>query len=67
MENSPQIEVLALNKRQVCAALGGISETTLWRLEKRGLLAPVPGVRNKLYSVEAVRDFVRGGSKRGAA
>ncbi len=51
------VEKLAYNKKEVQAALG-IGETTIWRLEKRGLLRPVPGLRHKLYPVAQLRRLV---------
>ena len=42
--------------QEVCTVLK-ISAVTLWRLEKRGLLTPVPDIRHKRYSVDAVRRF----------
>ena len=56
------IERLAYSKKEACAALG-ISPVSLWRLEKRGLLMPLPQLRHKLYSVEALKKFVGGGAK----
>lgn len=50
------VERLAYTADEVCIALD-ISRTSLWRLEKRGLLKPVPGLRVKRYSVEAVKRF----------
>jgi DNA-binding transcriptional MerR regulator len=41
-------------------AITGLSKVTIWRLEKRGLLKPVPGIRNKLYSRKAVEAFLEG-------
>lgn len=35
-----------------------ISSVTRWRLEKRGLLMPVPGLRHKLYSIKEVEAFL---------
>ena len=54
------VERLALNKRDARLALGGVSETTLWRLEQRGLITSIPGLRHKLYSVESLKRFVSG-------
>jgi predicted site-specific integrase-resolvase len=51
------LERIAYNKKEVCEVLG-LSEVTLWRLEKRGLLKPIFGIRHKIYSVEAVKKFV---------
>lgn len=55
------VERLALNKRDARQALGGISETSIWRLERRGLISAIPGLRHKLYSVESLKRFVAGG------
>ena len=52
-------EKLAYNQAELCAVLG-LSKVTLWRLEKRGLLTPVSGVRNKIYSRRAVLAFIDG-------
>jgi hypothetical protein len=62
MQPNQPVEKLAYNKSEACAALGGISVTTLWRFEKRGLLKPIPGIRHKLYPVAALRRFVEGGA-----
>jgi hypothetical protein len=37
-----------------------ISSVTIWRLEKRGLLKRVPGIRRKLFTVDSVRAFIAG-------
>lgn len=37
-----------------------ISSVTRWRLEKRGLLTPVPHLRRKLYAREEVLAFISG-------
>lgn len=63
MENipdKPQVEALACRRREACRLLGGISTVSLWRLEKRGLIRPVPGLRHKLYAIQSLRDFVSG-------
>jgi hypothetical protein len=52
----PTPPLLTYTTAQVCAALQ-ISPTTLWRLEQRGLLAPIPHLRHKRYSVAAVQKF----------
>jgi hypothetical protein len=54
------IERLALNKAEAREALGGISAVTIWRLERRGLIQAIPGLRHKLYSVESLKRFVAG-------
>lgn len=40
-----------------------ISTTTRWRLEKRGLLVPVPNLRRKLYAQAAIRRFLDSAAK----
>ena len=45
----------------------GLSTTTVWRLEKRGLLRPVAGIRSKLYSRAAVDAFLSGSTSKRAA
>jgi hypothetical protein len=47
---------LVYTAEQVCAALQ-ISAVTLWRLERRGLLKPLPHLRHKRYAVRAVERF----------
>jgi transcriptional regulator with XRE-family HTH domain len=56
---APAAEKLAYSQAELCAALG-LSKVTLWRLEKRNLLRPVPGIRNKIYSRRAVEAFLEG-------
>lgn len=56
----PNVERLTYTKREACIAIG-VSEVTLWRLEKKGLLSPIPGLRHKLYSVAALRRFAERG------
>lgn len=51
------VERLAYTADQVCAALQ-ISKVTLWRLERRGLLRPVPHLRHKRYSASAITQFL---------
>ena len=58
-QSKPAVEKLAYNSAELRAALG-VCGVTLWRLEKRGLLLPVPGLRHKLYSREAVQRFLNG-------
>lgn len=57
---TPTVARLAYNAKEACAALGGVSATSLWRWEKRGLLKTIPGVRHKLYSLETLQRFVAG-------
>ena len=54
---SNRVEELTYDGAQVCAAIK-ISATTLWRLEKRGRLKSLPGLRHKRYSIAGVRRFV---------
>lgn len=56
------IEKLTYDSREARQALG-VSNTTLWRLEKAGFIVPIGGLRKKLYSVAAVRRFVESGAK----
>lgn len=51
-------ERLAYTKRETCALLG-IGETTLWRLEKRGLVRAVPHLRIKIYPRAELERFLR--------
>jgi fatty acid-binding protein DegV len=51
-----RVEKLTYNARETCQALG-ISPTTLWRLEKRGRITAISGLRTKLFSVRALRKF----------
>lgn len=60
-ENRPVIERLTYNAREACAALG-VSPVTLWRLDKRDVLKPLPGLRHRLYSVAALRRFAEKGA-----
>ena len=55
----PTVEKLAYNRAELCAALG-LCPTTLWRLEKAGLLRPVAGIRHKLFSKVEVARFLAG-------
>lgn len=52
------VERLAFNLDEVRAALGGVSVTTIWRWERRGLLNAVPGVRTKLFPKTEVERFL---------
>ena len=56
---SQAVEKMAFTGDEV-ASLTGLSKVTLWRLEKRNLLKPVPGIRHKLYSRKAVEAFLDG-------
>lgn len=56
-------ERLVLNRREACVALG-LSATSLWRLEARGLIRSVPHLRTKLYSLVELERFLNQGSDR---
>ena len=57
--SAPAIERLAFSGEEIQRALG-VSSVTLWRLEKRGLLRPLPGLRRKLYATSEVQRFLSG-------
>ena len=44
----------------------GLSAVSIWRLEKRGLIKRVPGIRRPLFTVESVRAFIAGKAKEAA-
>jgi predicted site-specific integrase-resolvase len=50
------LQRIAYSKKEACEVLG-LSNVTLWRLEKKGLLKPIHGLRHKIYSVEAIKKF----------
>lgn len=56
---SHAVEKLAFHGAEVEKILG-ISAITRWRLEKRGLLKPVPGIKHKLYSRKTLEAFLEG-------
>lgn len=64
-ESSPSLRVvpqrLLYTKREACELLG-LSETTLWRLEQRGLLRPVAHIRHKRFSRREIDRFISNGS-----
>lgn len=64
--NSPRVERLAVKEAEAREILGGISRTSLWRLEKAGFVKALPGMRTKLYSLASLRAYVDGAAK-GAA
>lgn len=59
------VERITYTGQEAAAALG-VSGTTLWRWEKRGLIKPVPGIRLKLFSVAELKRFASA-SRREAA
>lgn len=56
-ETEPLRERWTYTSAEVCSALQ-ISKVTLWRLEKRGLLTPIPHLRHKRYFVGSVQSFL---------
>uniref|UniRef100_UPI00404A0AC1 hypothetical protein n=1 Tax=Cephaloticoccus sp. TaxID=1985742 RepID=UPI00404A0AC1 len=52
---------LTYTKRELCAALH-LSPVTLWRLEQRGVLMPLRGLRHKIYPVSVVERFLAKGA-----
>lgn len=54
----PSVEKLAYTGPEVNEILGGISDVTRWRLEKKGLLKRVPGIGKPLYSRRAVLSLI---------
>lgn len=52
-----QIERLAYTKKELLAYLN-LSPVSLWRLERRGLIHSIAGIRHKRYSVAEVRRFL---------
>lgn len=56
-EAAQKIERLAYTKDELTKALS-LSPITLWRLEKRGLIHSIAGIRHKLYSVAEVKRFL---------
>jgi hypothetical protein len=58
-------EKLAYHRDELCTLLG-LSVVSLWRLEKRGLLRRVPGLKVPLFSAQAVRDFLEGRTATGS-
>jgi hypothetical protein len=52
----PKTLRITLSTQEACAALG-ISVTSLWRLEKRGLIRAVPHLRVKLWPVAELHRF----------
>lgn len=64
-ETPSRTERLVLNRREACVALG-LSATSMWRLEARGLIRPVPHLRTKLYSLVELQRFLNQESGRAA-
>ncbi|MGH7179423.1 MAG: helix-turn-helix domain-containing protein [Tepidisphaeraceae bacterium] len=57
-------QVLLLRPREASAALG-ISERTLWSLAERGEIPRVRIGRAVAYSVDSLREFIRGREQEG--
>ena len=57
--SSQAVEKLAYSGKELQRLLG-LSVVSIWRLERRGLLRAVPGIRNKLYSRKNVEAFLEG-------
>jgi hypothetical protein len=55
-------ERLAYTKAELGAKLS-LSPVSIYRLEQRGLLRPIPGIRHKLFSVAEVNRFLAGGGR----
>ena len=63
--NYLSIEPLAVDLDGVRQLLGTpISDVTIWRLEKKGFLQRVPGIRNRLFTVKSIREFVEDKAQR---
>jgi hypothetical protein len=61
-----QLEPLAVDLNGVRQLLGvSISDTTIWRLEKKGLIKRVPGIRTRLFTVKSIREMVETASLSG--
>ena len=55
----PILEPLAVDLDGVRQLLGSnLSDTSIWRLEKQGLLKRVPGIRARLFTVASIRSLV---------
>lgn len=52
---------LALTAKETAKALG-ISDVTLWRLRKRGLIRPSRALRTPLFSAAEIERFLRDSS-----
>ena len=63
---SAAVEKLVYTLAETSAALGGLSRTTLWRLEQTGALRPLHGIRHKMYAVREILRYVDKQTKAGA-
>jgi len=64
MQCSNEIQPIAVSPDGVRRLLDSpkLSDVTIWRWEKRGLLDRVSCMRHRLYTVESVKRLVAGGS-----
>jgi hypothetical protein len=53
----PSSQKLTYSAKELRELLG-VSSVTLWRLEKRGILTPLPDLRHKLYPAKMVEKFL---------
>lgn len=57
-------EKLAYSVKETCQILGGIDRGTLYRLEKRGLIRPVPHIRrNRIFTAKEINRFLEIGGR----
>jgi len=69
-ERGPQPDSISANKptsklaysKKELGELLGISPVTIWRLEMRGFIHSVPGMRHKIYSQREVDRFLKASS-----
>lgn len=54
----PRASRLTYSKKELTELLG-ISPVTIWRLEKKKILMPIPDMRHKLYATASVDKFLR--------
>lgn len=54
------MNVLAVKVPEACRLLGGISRSTLYRLEVSGRVRAVPHSTPKLFSYESLKNYVNG-------
>jgi DNA-binding transcriptional MerR regulator len=55
----PEAKKLAYTIAELSSALG-VSAHTLYRLEKRGLIKAIPGIRHKIYPAASIDKFLKG-------
>jgi len=59
-----QVEPLVCGAKTACQILGSISPTSLWELEKRGIVKQLPGFPRGKYSIAHLRQVVARQSKK---